>query len=185
MQSVSEQVRVLRSGLESKIKAKLPGSHPVMCWLVEHSTDLLNKYQRGEDGRTAYQRLRGKVWDHQMVEFGEKVHYKINLKSRDKEYKLESRWGEGFFMGIKWRTGESWIATNEGICKTSVVRRVGGHRRWDAEGLLKVKGVPWDHVQQDANPGEVLVEWLDPELIPKSVVAEPSESRRRRARLHK
>ena len=60
VQSVSEQIRVLRLSLESKLAAKLPGSHPLTAWLVEHAADLLNKYQRGEEGRTSYERLRGK-----------------------------------------------------------------------------------------------------------------------------
>ena len=88
-------------------------------------------------------------------------------------------------MGVKWRTGESWIATSGGICKASAIRSVGGHRRWDAEGLLQVKGVPWDHVQMDADPGEVRVRWLDPSLLPKPVVAEDDGPKRRRARLNK
>ena len=140
VQSVSEQVRVLRKSLETKLQARVPGSHPVMCWLVEHSADLLNKYQKGADGRTAYHRLRGKPWLHEMVEFGEKIHYRLNVKDWDRKYKLEGKWGEGFFMGVKWRTGESWVATPCGIAKTSAIRRVGAHRRWDADGLLQVKG---------------------------------------------
>ena len=113
--------------------------------------------QKGDEGRTAYHRLRGKSWNHEMVAFGEKVHYRINRKTLTKEYKLDGRWCEGYFMGVKWRTGESGIATSGGICKASAIRRVGGHRRWDAEGLLQVKGVPWDHAQKDADPGEVRV----------------------------
>ena len=185
VQSVAEQIRVVRSHLESRIKAKLPGTHAVTCWLVEHCADLLNKYQLGEDGRTAYHRLRGKSWRHEMVEFGEKVHYRVNLKSLSHQYKLEGRWGEGFFMGIKWRTGESWIATDGGIVKASAIRRVGAHRRWDAEALLRVKGVPWDHVQKDSVPGEVQVRWLDPSLLPKSSVDEDIGPKRRRARINK
>ena len=73
VQSVAEQIRVLRTALEAKLKAKVPGNHPVICWLIEHSADLLNKYQEGDDGRTAYHRLRGKSWNHEMVEFGKKV----------------------------------------------------------------------------------------------------------------
>ena len=148
--------------------------------MVEHAADLLNIYQMGEDGKTAYQRLRGKRWSHEMVQFGEKVHYRINLKSLPKEYKLEGRWGEGFFMGIKWRTGESWIAIVDGITKASAIRRVGAHRRWDAEGQLKVKGVPWDHVQTEATPGEVRVHWLDPPVASQSdrVFHEDPRSRR-------
>ena len=85
VQSVAEQIRVLRTALEAKLKAKVPGNHPVICWLIEHSADLLNKYQKGDDGRTAYHRLRCKSWNHEMVEFGEKVHYRINRKALTKE----------------------------------------------------------------------------------------------------
>ena len=75
VQSVAEQIRVLRAALEATLKAKVPGNHPVTCWLIEHSANVVNKYQKGDDGRTAYHRLRGKSWNHDMVEFGEKVHY--------------------------------------------------------------------------------------------------------------
>ena len=119
-----------------------------------------------------------------MVEFGEKVPHRINRKALTKEYKLDGRWDEVYFMGVKWRTGESWIATSGGICKARAIRRVGGHRRWDAEGLLQVKDVPWDHVQKDADPGEVRVRWLDPSLLPKPVIADDDGPKRRRARLN-
>ena len=185
VQSVAEQIRVLRASLEGKIQAKLPGTHPVTTWLVEHSADLLNKYQVSADGRTAYQRLRGKKWNHEMVEFGEKVHYRINPKGQSRDAKLEPRWGEGYFVGIKWRTGECWVATAGGILKASAIRRVGAHRRWDAEGLLRVKVVPWDHIQKDAEPGAVTVRWLDPAMLPKASEPASDGPQRRRARIHK
>ena len=31
-----------------------------MRWLIEHASDLLSKYQVGEDGKTRYQRLKGR-----------------------------------------------------------------------------------------------------------------------------
>ena len=101
VQSVAQQIRVMRHSLQQKMGAVLPGPHPVTCWLVEHASDLLNKYQLGEDGRTAYQRLRGKVWSRDVVEFGEKVHDRMNLKNLPREQKLEPRWEEGFFLGVK------------------------------------------------------------------------------------
>ena len=88
-------------------------------------------------------------------------------------------------MGVQWRTGELWIVTSGGMCKASAIRRVGGHRRWDAEGLLQVKGVPWDNVRKDAQPGKVRVRRSDPSLLPKSVVAGDDGPKRRRARLNK
>ena len=155
---------------EAKLKAKVPVIHPMICWLIEHSADALNEYQKGDGGRTAYHRLSSKIWNDEMVAFGEKVQCRINRKALTKEYKLDGRWYEEYFMGVKWRTGESWIATSGGILKASAIRRVCGHRRWDAEGLLQVKGVHWDHVQKGADPGEVCVRWLDPSLLPSQLL---------------
>ena len=185
VQSVAQQIRVMRHALQQKLGAVLPGPHPVTCWLVEHASDLLNKYQLGDDGRTAYYRLRGKPWRHDAVEFGEKIHYKVNLKNLPREQKLEPRWEEGFFLGVKWRTGECWVGTSSGIARASAIRRVGGHRRWDAEGLLRIKGVPWDHVQKDARPGEAQVTWLDPKSVAQPITSSDGPPRRRRAYLQR
>ena len=95
LQSVADQIRVLRAALEAKRKAKVPVIHPVICWLIEHSADVLNKYQKGDDGRTAYHRLRRKGWNDEMVAFGENVHYRINCKASTRKYKLDGRWYEG------------------------------------------------------------------------------------------
>ena len=54
---------------------------------------------------------------------------------------------EGYFMGIVWRTSESRIATKVGAYTTSAARRARGHRRWNGEGLLQIKGAPRDHPQ--------------------------------------
>lgn len=91
VRAVAEQVRVLRHALESRLGLKLNSMHPVLCWLVEHAADLLTKYQVSSDGKTGYERWKGKKYNREMIEFGEKVHYKENAK-RDKNHKLEARW---------------------------------------------------------------------------------------------
>ena len=143
VQSVGEQVRAIRAGLEQRLGAQIPGAHPLTCWIVEHASDLLNKFLKGDDGKTPCQRLRGKIFKGNMVEFGERVHYMENLKGALKMNKLECKWGEGYYLGTRWRTGEAIIGTKKGVLKSSAIRRVGEHRRWDAEGILEVRGVPW------------------------------------------
>ena len=90
--------------------------------------------------------------------------YRYNLKARSKDEKLEVKWSEGFFLGKWWRTGEAVIGTKDGILRAGTIRRVGGHRRWDREGLEQVLGVPW---QWDPEQGEVhadfKVRWLTEE----------------------
>ena len=112
----------------------LRGAHPVMAWLVQHAADCLSKYQIGEDGKTAYERLKGKKFSCAVVEFGEKVHYRKHVKGH-KDNKLDSKWGEGYFLGFYWKTSEALIGTSEGVKRSGTIRRVGAHRRWDAEGL--------------------------------------------------
>ena len=135
-----------------------------MAWPVEHAAVALSKYQVGDDGRTAYERLKGKKSQQETVEFGEKVHYRYNLKARSKDEKLEVKWDEGFFLGKWWRIGEAVIGAKDGILRAGTIRRVGGHRRWDREGLEQVRGVPW---QWDPEQGEVhadlKVRWLTEE----------------------
>ena len=48
-----------------------------MAWLIEHAADVLSKFQVGEDGKTGYERLKGKKYDKELAEFGEKVHYRF------------------------------------------------------------------------------------------------------------
>ena len=44
-----------------------------MAWLVEHSADTLNKGLVGADGRTAYERVRGRTYHGQLYEFGQVI----------------------------------------------------------------------------------------------------------------
>ena len=116
----------------------------------------MSKYQTGDDGKTGYERLKGKKYDKELAESGEIVHYRYDKKVISQN-KLEVRWGEGFFLGVRWRTGEMIIGNSEGIHKASTIKRVGAHRRWDGEELKKVRGWPWK-----CNPDEE-----DPEQGPR------------------
>ena len=62
VQAIAEQVRVLRRGLEQRLGLRLSGKHPVTAWLVERAADLLSKYQVGDDGKTGYERWKGKPY---------------------------------------------------------------------------------------------------------------------------
>ena len=76
------------------------------------------------------------------MEFGEKVLHKRSNKGQ-KEHKIESKWSEGYFAGFYWRASEAIVGTNEGVTRAGTSRRVGAHRRWDAEVFDAVRGVPW------------------------------------------
>ena len=151
VKALGEQVRVLRGGLQSRLDLVIRSSHPVMTWLVQHAADCISKYQVSDDGKTAYERMKGKRFSRAAVEFGEKIHFRKSMKGQ-KEHKLDGKWNEGYFLGFYWRTGEAIVGTSEGAVRAGTIRRVGAHRRWDAEGLDSVRGVPW---QWDPETNEV------------------------------
>ena len=112
VKAVGEQVRVLRAGLQARLGMVVRTSHLMLTWLFQHAAHCLSKYQVGEDGKTAYERPKGKKFSRAVVEFGEKVHYKKNHKGQ-KDSKLDGKWGEGF----------SWVSTGR------PQRRSWAHRR--------------------------------------------------------
>ena len=126
------------------------------------SKSVLSKYQVGDDGKTGYERWKGKPFHGEEIEFGEKIHYRENIKARAEQNKLEIRWGEGHYLSRWWRTGEAIVGTRAGILRAGIVRRVG----WDRDGLEHVRGLPWqwDPAQGDVHP-DLKVRWLAEEEI--------------------
>ena len=60
IQTLEGQLRTLKAALEAHLDQKIPmGSH-ILPWLIEHASTLLNLFELHTDGRTPYQRLRGK-----------------------------------------------------------------------------------------------------------------------------
>lgn len=88
-QELVGQLRTLKLSLETRLKVRLPCSHPVFSWLVEHSAYVLNHYQLGLDGRTAHRRLHGQEVSECVAEFWERVLYYVPKKQRSK---LDVRW---------------------------------------------------------------------------------------------
>ena len=54
IQSVGGQVRAMKSALEARWGVDIPPLHPVVTWMVEYASYLLNRLEVGKDGKTAY-----------------------------------------------------------------------------------------------------------------------------------
>ena len=78
IQSVQAQVRVLKLALENRYKVELPVKHVLIPWMIEYAAFLLNRCEVGHDGKTAYERLKGKRATCLGIEFGEVVHWKAS-----------------------------------------------------------------------------------------------------------
>ena len=57
---LKSSIRTFRLGVERQINARIPLGHPVMTWLVRHAAFVRTLRVVGADGKTAYQRLKGR-----------------------------------------------------------------------------------------------------------------------------
>ena len=105
IQSVEQQVRVMRSALEARWKVKLNVYSAIWPWLVEYAAVILNRMEVGKDGKTAYERLKGKLAKAYGFEFGEAALWKSKAGGGALG-KLECMWKRGVFLGVKTLSGE-------------------------------------------------------------------------------
>ena len=103
--------RTLKLCLEQRIDRQVPVDHPVIAWLMEHTSLLLNAVVRGSDGLTAWKRIRGRSFAQPLVGFGEKVLYKHPLKGprHNPAGNVGAQGGEGVFLGYNRTNHTFWI----------------------------------------------------------------------------
>ena len=87
VQCVHGLARTLKDFLEQQSGITLEYRRPLLAWLVEHCSNLLLLFHKGEphDGDTAYMRLKGKPWRIELLSFGECVDHPKRTR-----HKLES-----------------------------------------------------------------------------------------------
>ena len=114
IRSVEEQRRTMRSALEARLGVKWDYDHAVWAWMAEYASYLLNRFEVGHDGKTSYERCKGKRAKVLGLEFGESVWWKRRSEGGGLG-KLVARWEEGVLLGCKAITVEIIIGTLEGI----------------------------------------------------------------------
>jgi hypothetical protein len=150
IRSVAQQVRVLKDGLEYKAKMAIGARHPLMTWLTEYAGHLLNRFEVSHDGKTAYERLKGKSARALGIEFGESILWKRRPVGGALA-KATCLWEDGIFLGVRGASGEVIVGDEKGVWKTRSVQRKPPSERW-AEGALEViRHVPWRVFDNDPN----------------------------------
>ena len=74
--SIRGIVKVLKDQVEENTGAKMDPGHPLMQWMVRWAAMLHNRYQVGEDGKTSYQRQKGRKCNIEVIPFAESVMHK-------------------------------------------------------------------------------------------------------------
>ena len=70
----------------------------VVPWIVEYAAHLLNRFEVGHDGKTAYERSKGKTAKSMGIELGEAVLWK-RKPAGGALGKLTVLWNEGVYLG--------------------------------------------------------------------------------------
>ena len=68
------QIRSIRLSIESRYNCKLPINHFMTYWIANHAAFCINRFEIGSDGKTPFQRIRGKPFTGSICELGEHVH---------------------------------------------------------------------------------------------------------------
>lgn len=143
VRETKRQCRAMKSYLEEKFGLQIPERHAILTWLARHGNFLMSRYRVGQDGRTSYERLKGRKWRRPMVTFGERVWFR-RLQSYSKgRTALDHRLDSGFYVGTHGRNGDILAMTSEGVIKGGSLKRMPVDVRWDKREFLKLKGTPW------------------------------------------
>ena len=173
VRTVKDQIRTLKSALDARLGKRVPPEATVLLWLIEYSGVLLSRFAIGKDGKTAYQRIKGRACSRPMAEFGESVWYKQLQTQDDRHADMEPRWEEGIWLGMNPRTNEVLIGTPNGVTRARSIRRRAMNEQWSYDKVMEIKGAPWDpaatkvnidhqtHIHQSDNKEDVGREEVD------------------------
>ena len=146
---------MLKDAFEARLGKKVPSDHAALASLVEFAVVLINRYEVGHDGKTPYERLRGKQSKLLGLEFGERLHFR-RCRAAGRMAKLDVSWQDGVFMGYPSLSGEVVVETADGVLRTRTVRRRPEEQRWTSDCLDMVGGLPWKPNPSDDLGGEVM-----------------------------
>ena len=95
----------LRRCLVDRSGHRVPPAHPAMAWLVGHAATIINYNVCGEDGMSAYHRIRGRPFSGKWIAFGEKLRFSMGREeSDDKRMEL----AQGISVGFQ-RNGAQYV----------------------------------------------------------------------------
>ena len=143
VQEMEDGLRTHILDLEEKLGGKIEMSSPIVSWLVEHVADIYNKMAVGEDGKTSYERIKGKKHHGEFLEPGSQILHRIPVKATGNL--MAPRWLPGTWLGKRWNSDEHLVATEEGIIvRTRSVRTRPVEDSWCRDTVCGIKGQPWD-----------------------------------------
>ena len=145
--SVRGQLKTIRNCLQRRLGQRIPARHPLMAWMVPHAAFLISYRVQGHDGKTAYNRNRGRPYGGRLLGIGEVCRYKIRSKEAIADASDGNRYHNGVFIGINRRDGQYILAGQSGVHHARTVLRVPEEQKWNLEMLQSVSATPFDEHQ--------------------------------------
>ena len=130
VKTVEGMVRTIKLNLEQRLHECIEVDHPIFCWLMEHAADVSKKFRKGVDGKTAYERLTGKPYRGEILEFGCQDRVPGNTQGG----LLAARWHTGVWLGKRFASDEHLVSMPDGRwslleqCQRSQSNRCGQRR---------------------------------------------------------
>ena len=141
---VKGRIRTCVLGLEARIRHRIPPDHPILTWLVQHVTFLMNVQIRGPNGDTSYQRVRGRPYRTKILEIGETCRYKLRKRDVIEGGALAARWSRGVFLGMDPKDNTYILFDNGRVETARTVARLPDARKWNMDKVAAVNTVPFN-----------------------------------------
>ena len=105
------------SQVDEGTKEKLPLDSNLVPWIVRWAGICHSRYAVGKDGRTAYERMRGRTCKAIVIPVGERVWYKRLRPGLERKNKAETEMFEGIWLGPAVGSPETLVGTKDGVVR--------------------------------------------------------------------
>ena len=115
-------VKTWKDHVEYHANIKLEPHDPIILWMCRWAGMAYNRFHVGEDGKTPWERARGRKCHMDVVPIGEKVWYKrLKDGSRDK---MAAQYEEGIWLGHARTPNEMIIGVRDGVIAAVTIKRM-------------------------------------------------------------
>ena len=103
---------------------------------------MASRYLIGKDGKTPYERRRGRTYKMEVVPFGESIWYKAIRGGKAQKDKLDSEWHKGIWFGHNGDNNEMAVGADRGSSRHTRFRERRKGERWDTDKIEAMMGTP-------------------------------------------
>ena len=128
--------------MERGVDDKIPLEADIISWIMRWAAICYSRFQVGQDGKTAWERLRRRSCNVPVVPIGETVWYKELGEGGDRTNKAETEWFKGVWLGPSLRSTETLVGTSKGVVRAYTTERLSPSTQWDINQILDMRGTP-------------------------------------------